>query len=69
MVTFDLQYIKYSLQSKVLISGIGADEMCGGYIRYQSAFDKGSLEDSWSEMQMDWNRLWFRNLVKFEPEL
>lgn len=65
-VAFDLPFTEYRLQSKILLSGIGADEMCGGYMRYQTAFDRGNIEESWREMMMDWNRLWFRNLVVFE---
>ena len=57
------QFHNYSLQSKVLFSGIGADELCGGYVRYQSAFTNGGREASWEEMTKDWSRLWIRNLV------
>ena len=57
------QFHNYSLQSKVLFSGIGADELCGGYVRYQTAFTNGGREASWEEMTKDWSRLWIRNLV------
>lgn len=57
------QFYDYTLQSKVLFSGIGADELCGGYVRYQTAFTNGGRKACWEEMTKDWNRLWIRNLV------
>ena len=38
--------------------------MCGGYVRYQTAYNHGNYEKSWREMCCDWNRLWHRNLVR-----
>lgn len=58
-----LLFHSYHLQSRVLLSGIGADEMCGGYTRYYACFDKGGYSMAANEMKSDWNRLWFRNLV------
>lgn len=60
---FMLEFENYEIQSKVFLSGIGADELCGGYTRYQAAYNHGGYEESWREMTMDWNRLWYRNLV------
>lgn len=62
---FDIDFQDYQLQSRVLLSGIGADEMCGGYMRYSTAYSHGGYEESWKEMIMDWNRLWVRNLVRY----
>lgn len=64
-VGLSCQFHEYSLQSKVLFSGIGADELCGGYVRYQTAFTNGGRKASWEEMTKDWSRLWIRNLVDF----
>ena len=58
-----LLFHSYHLQSRVLLSGIGADEMCGGYTRYYACFDKGGYTMAKDEMMSDWSRLWFRNLV------
>lgn len=62
-VSFDVQLEDYQLKSRVLLSGIGADEMCGGYMRYSTAYSHGGYKESWKEMTMDWSRLWVRNLV------
>lgn len=62
-IPFKLPFNSYYLQSHVLLSGIGADEMCGGYTRYYACYDKGGYELAEKEMMNDWNRLWFRNLV------
>ena len=101
----DLPFRAYGLRARVVLSGIGADELCGGYTRYQAAYEKGgdsekccevseesekskacceseksyekneesethnphSLHDgflaAWKEMNRDWSRLWYRNLV------
>ena len=59
----DCQFSDYELKSKVMFSGIGADELCGGYVRYHTAYSHGGKEASWREMTNDWNRLWIRNLV------
>ena len=68
-VGLSCQFYDYSLQSKVLFSGIGADELCGGYVRYQAAFTTGGRKASWEEMTKDWNRLWIRNLVLYGKSL
>lgn len=60
---FDVPFEKGRIHSKVLLSGIGADELCGGYSRYQVAYNRGGYEESWKEMTKDWDRLWYRNLV------
>ena len=62
-IPFAPSFVEYTLEAKRLFSGIGADEMCGGYVRYQTAYTRGSYEESWREMCNDWNRLWYRNLV------
>lgn len=46
--------------AKVLMSGLGADEMFGGYARYKSAWKRG-LAELQKEMALDLDRLWERN--------
>lgn len=58
-----LPFFPYTLQSRVVITGIGADELCGGYTRYQAAYNQGGYEASWQQCKGDWDRLWYRNLV------
>ena len=49
-------------QSKVLFSGLGADEYFAGYSRYRNAFARGGYSEMNQEMILDQNRLWVRNL-------
>jgi asparagine synthetase B (glutamine-hydrolysing) len=48
--------------SKVLLSGIGADEQLGGYGRHATAYKHRSWEGLRHEMDKDVLRLWKRNL-------
>ncbi|KAI5479249.1 asparagine synthase (glutamine-hydrolyzing) [Pseudohyphozyma bogoriensis] len=55
----------YQSTAKVLLSGLGADELLGGYQRHRRAFNKPPGEDWTSliaELQMDLDRISFRNL-------
>ena len=47
---------------KILLSGMGADEIFGGYSRYKSAFKHYGDEGVIREMCLDIDRLWHRNL-------
>lgn len=45
--------------SRVLLSGLGADEIFAGYARYKHAIKRGEVLE---EMNFDLLRLWIRNL-------
>jgi len=46
---------------RVLLLGMGADELMGGYGRHRKAYEKGGWEELQKELTMDQNRLWERN--------
>lgn len=46
---------------RVLLLGMGADELMGGYGRHRKAHERGGWEELKSELTMDQNRLWERN--------
>ena len=46
---------------RVLLLGMGADELMGGYGRHRKAYERGGWEELKSELTMDQNRLWERN--------
>lgn len=49
--------------ARVLFSGLGADELMGGYKgRHRTIFEKGGIDGILREMDADLSRLWFRNL-------
>jgi asparagine synthetase B (glutamine-hydrolysing) len=50
------------VESKVVFSGLGADEVFGGYARYKTAFERGGVQEMEQEMGMDLDRLWHRNM-------
>ncbi|KAJ9101697.1 hypothetical protein QFC21_003035 [Naganishia friedmannii] len=52
----------YTSAARVLMSGLGADELLGGYARHRRAFEMNSWQGAMDEMQMDLDRLPFRNL-------
>ena len=49
---------KYKSNSKIVISGLGADEFFGGYARYKTSSQNGKLIE---EMSKDIDRIWIRN--------
>ena len=51
-----------SCDSKVVYSGLGADEVFGGYARYKTAFLRGGSKEMEEEMSLDLDRLWHRNM-------
>ncbi|EPZ36691.1 hypothetical protein ROZALSC1DRAFT_29244, partial [Rozella allomycis CSF55] len=58
----DNTFYDYKLKSKVLFSGLGADELLGGYGRHRVQFNLHSWKGLVDEMQRDLSRLNDRNL-------
>lgn len=48
--------------SKVVFSGLGADEVWAGYSRYKTAALRGGLAGLKAEMSLDLDRIWHRNM-------
>ena len=53
---------EYTTPSRVLISGLGADEIFGGYSRHARAFDLNGYAGLVEELELDFKRLGRRNL-------
>lgn len=52
----------YSTPARVLLSGLGADELFAGYTRHATAFAKSSFTGLLDELELDLCRLGKRNL-------
>ncbi|SOV07603.1 uncharacterized protein UDID_05384 [Ustilago sp. UG-2017a] len=52
----------YTSRARVLISGLGADELLGGYSRHRQSYTRSCLPGLISELQLDLDRLPERNL-------
>jgi asparagine synthetase B (glutamine-hydrolysing) len=52
----------YTTQARTLLSGLGADELLGGYSRHSTAFRRSGYETLLAELQLDLHRLGKRNL-------
>ncbi|KAF2121609.1 asparagine synthase-domain-containing protein [Lophiotrema nucula] len=52
----------YSTAAHVLLSGLGADELFGGYQRHATAFTRQGYPGLIDELELDFNRLGKRNL-------
>ena len=52
----------YSTNARVLLSGLGADEIFGGYQRHATAYSRFGFEGLLNELELDINRLGKRNL-------
>nr|CAG8566195.1 13536_t:CDS:10 [Entrophospora candida] len=59
---FAMTMIDYESKAKVILVGIGADELLGGYSRHREAFKKGGWENLIKEIQLDVDRISTRNL-------
>jgi len=52
----------YTTPARALLSGLGADELFGGYQRHATAFSRLGYEGLLDELQLDFSRLGKRNL-------
>ncbi|KAI9738631.1 MAG: hypothetical protein M1834_008136 [Cirrosporium novae-zelandiae] len=52
----------YTTKARVLLSGLGADEIFGGYTRHNTAFSRRGFQGLVDELDLDINRLGKRNL-------
>jgi len=53
---------RYTSTARVLLSGLGADEIFAGYSRHAAAFARGGFHDLADELELDFNRIGSRNL-------
>ncbi|EXJ86022.1 hypothetical protein A1O1_06391 [Capronia coronata CBS 617.96] len=58
----DVTEADFSSTARVLLSGLGADELYGGYSRHSAAFERGGYSRLADELEMDINRIGSRNL-------
>ncbi|KAG8873946.1 hypothetical protein FRB97_006334 [Tulasnella sp. 331] len=54
--------LPYTSPARVLLSGLGSDELLGGYARHRHAFTRNSWQGLVNELQLDLTRLPSRNL-------
>jgi asparagine synthetase B (glutamine-hydrolysing) len=60
--SLDTNSAPYTTPARVLLSGLGADELFGGYTRHATAFNRKGFPGLLSELELDINRLGKRNL-------
>ena len=53
---------QYTTPARVLLSGLGADELFGGYTRHTTAYNRHGYFELINELELDVNRLGRRNL-------
>lgn len=58
----DRTKVERESMARVVLSGLGADEMFSGYSRYRVAFNRAGFRELEREMNFDLERLWVRNL-------
>ncbi|KXH67141.1 asparagine synthase [Colletotrichum salicis] len=54
--------VQYATPARVLLSGLGADELFGGYVRHTTAFSRRGYPGLLEELKLDVSRLGKRNL-------
>ena len=54
--------VPFTTTAKVLLSGLGADELFGGYQRHATAFDRRGYSGLVDELELDFKRIGERNL-------
>lgn len=54
--------VQYTTPARVLLSGLGADELFGGYMRHTTAFNRNGYWGLLDELELDVSRLGKRNL-------
>lgn len=54
--------ISYTTSARVLLSGLGADELFAGYARHAAAFARGGYAALNDELELDYKRIGSRNL-------
>lgn len=48
--------------ARIVLTGLGADEIFSGYSRYRVAYNRDGWQEIENEMLFDMERLWIRNL-------
>ncbi|CAG8641261.1 14681_t:CDS:2, partial [Gigaspora rosea] len=56
------EMIKFESKARVILIGVGADELLAGYSRHREAFNQGGWEKLIQEVQLDVDRISTRNL-------
>jgi asparagine synthetase B (glutamine-hydrolysing) len=55
-------------ECRILLTGLGADELMGGYGRHRKAWERGGCKQLRQELDLDMGRLWDRNLGRDDTD-